>query len=316
VRVVYLDQNKWIDLARAAKYPAEHPDLHRLLKVVGREVRDGRLALPLAAANIYETQKINNEERRRDLASLQAVLSKGLVFRGRHKRLEIEISDVLRGGNGLPALVREEHWFLSEMFFEAFTEWNDPRLGSMISESVIAKVRSDPSRELYKYLLETPDDVRQPSVRMFSEGIERLRQEIEERRLRHKGERRDVRRRIQSALLMINEIDLILEIARRAGLPWRSVSDMGSENARKIVEDVATYYVEREIALRLEAQTRPITENDFRDMQTFCTVLPYADQVIAENQFSSLAKQAGLDRKYNTQLTTAVEALGENLCAK
>ena len=44
VRIVYLDQNKWIDLARAAKYPAEHPDLHRLLEVVAREVRDGRLA--------------------------------------------------------------------------------------------------------------------------------------------------------------------------------------------------------------------------------------------------------------------------------
>ena len=77
-----------------------------------------------------------------------------------------------------------------------------------------------------------------------------------------------MRRRIQSALLMINEIDLILDIARRAGFPWRNVSDMGSKNAHKIVEDVATYYIEREIALRLEAQTRPITENDFRDMGT------------------------------------------------
>lgn len=144
---------------------------------------------------------------------------------------------------------------------------------------------------------------------MFSEGMVRLRHQIEERRLRHKGETMDMRRGIQSVLLMIKEIDLILDIAQRAGLAWKSVSDIGSENAHKIVEGVATYYVEREIALRLEAQTRPITENDFRDMQTFCTVLAYADQVIAENQFSSLAKQAGLDKKYNTQITTAIASL-------
>jgi hypothetical protein len=313
VRIVYLDQNKWIDLARAAKYPAEHPDLHRLLEVVAREVRDGRLALPLTATNIYETQKINREERRRDLASLQATLSKGLVFRGRHRRLETEISDVLRNANGLPAVSREEHWFLSDMFLEAFAEWNDSRLTSMISEEVVAHVQSDPSTWLYEYLLGPPDDVRKPGVRMFSEGIDRLTQQIEERRFRHKGESLDMRGRIQSALLLINEIELILDIAQRAGLPWKSVSDMGSENAHKIIEDVATYYVEREIALRLEAQTRPITENDFRDMQTFCTVLPYADQVIAENQFSSLARQAGLDKKYNTQITTAVASLGGRL---
>jgi hypothetical protein len=50
-------------------------------------------------------------------------------------------------------------------------------------------------------------------------------------------------------------------------------------------------------------------------MQSFCTVLAYADQVIAENQFSSLAKQAGLDKKYNTQITTAVASLSESLGA-
>lgn len=116
---------------------------------------------------------------------------------------------------------------------------------------------------------------------------------------------------------MINEMDLILTFASRAGFPWKSIGEMGEENVRQIVEDVpsyyVSYYVEREIALRLEAQARPIQENDFRDMQSFCTVIPYADHVVSENQFINLARQAKLDKKYRTQLSTNILDLAANL---
>ena len=112
---------------------------------------------------------------------------------------------------------------------------------------------------------------------------------------------------------MINEFDLILKFANRAGFPWKSVGEMGDANARRIIEDVPTYYVEREIALRLEAQTRPIEEIDFRVMLSFCAIIPYADEVIGENQFVNLARQAKLDKKYSTRLATNVLDLGESL---
>lgn len=62
--------------------------------------------------------------------------------------------------------------------------------------------------------------------------------------------------------------------------------------------------IEREIGLRIEQQDRPIEENDFRDMQTFCAVVAYADLVVAENMFSNLAMQAGLNKKFDTHITT------------
>jgi hypothetical protein len=83
--------------------------------------------------------------------------------------------------------------------------------------------------------------------------------------------------------------------------------------ARRIITDVPTYYIEREITLRLEAQDRPRHENDFRDMQSFCAVLSYADQVIGENQFVNLAPQAGLNKKYRAELATDVLAVRKYL---
>jgi hypothetical protein len=123
VRIVYLDQNKWIELARAAKHPSDYTDLQPVLKTVIDEVGAGRLALPLTSTNIYETHKINDAQRRYELASLQATLSQGRVFRGRYKRLEAEIGNVVRVACGLPSISRAGHWYLSDVFFEAFAEW-------------------------------------------------------------------------------------------------------------------------------------------------------------------------------------------------
>ena len=192
-------------------------------------------------------------------------------------------------------------------------DWNDERLGAAISEEVVGFIRKEPARSLYEYLMATPEEIRTTAVLNFSRGSDDLRRRIEQRRRQHASESFAMRRRIQSALLMIDEIDLILTFANRAGFAWKTVRDIGEKLARRIVEDVPTYYVEREIALRLEAQARPIEENDFRDMQSFCAVVPYADEVIAEKQFVNLALQAKLDRKYGTKLGTDVLSLAGSL---
>ena len=151
--------------------------------------------------------------------------------------------------------------------------------------------------------------MRLAAVNNFTVGSEELRKKIEERRKQHLNESLSMRRKIQSVILMLNEIDLLLTFAARAEVPWKSVSDIGRENAIRIMEEMPTFHIEREIAVRLEAQDRPIEQNDFRDMQTFCAVVRYADMVIAENMFSNLAQQAKLGKKYDTHIATDVRAV-------
>ncbi|MDR6871123.1 hypothetical protein J2Y55_002131 [Bosea sp. BE125] len=244
---------------------------------------------------------------------MQAAFSRGLVFRGRQRRLEAELGAVLANCCRLTLPVREPHWFLSSVFFEAFAEWNDERLGLRISERVVRFIRADPAAQLYEYLIGTSEAVRTAAVSNFSDGSERLRALVEDRRARHANEPVSMRRRIYSALLMIDDVERIIRFANGMGIPWQTVQDVGSTNARRIINEVPVYYIEREIALRLEAQSRPIDQNDFRDMQSFCAAIPYADLVIGENQFVNLARQSGLDRKFETRLATDILALGELL---
>jgi len=311
--IVYLDQNKWIELARAAKHPALHSKLQPLLARIREQVNAGRLALPLTFANIYETHKINDPERRFDLAFVQAFLSNGLVIRGRHSRLKVEINRVLADSFQLTLPDIDERWFISNVFFESVAEWNDTRLGIEISEKVLSYIRCNPAESLFEFLINTPEDVRIGSVKNFSAGSERLRMLVEERRGKHAGESVAMRRRIYSALLMIDDFERIIDFANDIGLMWSGTADMGDKIARRLINEVPTYHIEREIALRLEAQYRPIEENDFRDMQSFCAVIPYAELLVGEKQFVNLARQAGLDRKFGTRMATDLSALEELL---
>lgn len=303
MKILYLDQNKWIELARAVKSPDDFPMQYEVLESLVREANTGHLLVPLTATNLYETHKVDSSERRKHLAWVQATLSQGMVFRGRYKRLEVEVIDLLRARSGLGALSRDPYWFLSNVFFEATAEIGDSRIPP-VSERILAAIRSDPPRFMFDYLADTPESVRTMAVSKFSQGSEKLRRKVEERRARDASESVSMRRRLHSARLMINELDLILSFVHKAGLPETDENVLLKKHARSIINECPAYFIEREIGLRIEAQSRAIEENDFRDMQTFCAVVAYADIVVAENMFSNLAMQAGLHKKYHTHITT------------
>lgn len=309
MQIAYLDQNKWIDLARAVHRPAEYPEQRKVLEALVESAKANRVLLPLTMTNIYETHKINDPQRRRDLAHVQATLSQGLVFRGRHKRLEVEVTDLLRKAYGLPAEPREPRWFLSNVFFEAMLEWNDPRMTVGMPEKMLEHIRGDPPRALFDYLMATPEEVRTHAVATFSKGADKLREDVEKRRQRDANETMAMRSRIQGALLVTGDLNLICTFIQKAQIPGRTEKEILRDQCQRIVTDAPTYNIERAIVLRLEAQNRAIQENDFRDMQSFCAVVAYADIVVAENQFSSLARQAGLDKAYATIISPDLLAL-------
>jgi hypothetical protein len=257
VKILYLDQNKWIELARAVKSPDDFPGQYAVLSTLVKEVNAGHLVVPLTLTNLYETHKIGSPQRREHLAWVQSTLSQGMVFRGRHKRLEVEIIDHLRTQYGLGPLVREPRWFLSNVFFESAAEIGDNRIPQP-SERALAAIRRNPPRFMFEYLTGLPEDVRAMAVAKFSEGSEKLRQAIEDKRARDASETTSMRRKLSGARLMINELDLVLLFIRMAGLPEKDENTVLQQHARSIISECPTYLIEREIGLRIEQQDRPI----------------------------------------------------------
>lgn len=303
-KIIYLDQNKWVELLRAEKKPEVFPGQYAILQVLIGKVKSGQVIVPLSATNIFETYKIVDQERKLGMASLQARLSCGLVFRGRHHRIEGELSSFLAKTYKLTIPSRPVLWFLSDVFFEAFCDNGDERMGFQLPPELIELIRKNPEQALYYYLTSVPEEDRSIAVSNWSQGSEALRMRIEARRERHKNESLSMKRRIYNVLMLWEELVLLARMAEQYGVRWDSMNEIGSPVARRLINEMPIYHVERELTLRLEAQKRPIHENDFRDMQIYCAAIPYADEVIGENQMINLARQAGLGQKYQTKLET------------
>lgn len=312
--IVFLDQNKWIDLARAVKTPPNHPEVRTVLEDLCAAVESGLVRIPLTGANLYETQKVNDPDLRAVIAHTQAVLSGGWVFRGRRRRLEVEAGRVLAAIYDLPWAEPDPDWVLSRIFFESQAEAADPALRVSVSPEVLAFIAENPQTAMFDYLLASDEPTRQQALLMFEEGVQALRSDIEARRARHRGQPISMRRKIYSVLLFSGDQGALIAASDALGLPWRCFEDNKGATARRVISETSTLFIERELTLKLEGQNRTVQINDFCDMRNFTTVLPYADLVIAEKQFVNLARQAGMAKRFNARLETRLDVLPEYLC--
>jgi len=97
---------------------------------------------------------------------------------------------------------------------------------------------------------------------------------------------------------------------------WKAVNDLGitDEQFRKsddslkrdLIRCVPCLDIERELALKIEAEDVKLDENDVRDLQFFTTTLPYSDIIVAEKAFTQRVRQANLHTKYSTIITSDI----------
>jgi hypothetical protein len=307
--VVYLDQNMWIDLARAAGAPQNHPRDREILELLCAKTEAGGIRLPLTTTNLYETHKVSDPALRASIAYTQACLSGAEFFRGRRRRLQIEIARVLSAIYELSWTEPDPNWVFSRLFFEADFELGDPRLSLDISAPLVAAARRNPQVALFDYLAHIDETVRAGAVARFEAGSDALRANIEARRAEHRAESLSMRRRIYSVLLVLDDQQEMIAVADQLGLPWRCFEDNNGAAMRRVARETPAFIIEREIGLKLEALARPIHVNDMRDMRNFVTAVPYADVILAEKFFTTLARQAGLERRFGVRLGTCLEDL-------
>jgi hypothetical protein len=304
--ILYLDQNAWVTLARAAWDKTEYPREHAILATIVEAIKAHRLIVPLSFTNLYETTKINVPVRRANMAHTQAVISGGRVFRGRRRILGDTLTAYLASHFGLPHPAPPEQWFLSDLWFESVADVSSGAFHTELSPNVIDLIQANPAELLFDYLACSDEEVRREAVRRYSAGSTELLARIEARRLAAAEATLALRRRAYGAHLILDELEFILATGRSLGLDWHHVRDIGSSLARRLTAEIPILHVERELAVRIEDQTRRISENDLRDMSAFTTVLPFADIVVAEKAFVNLALQARLGERYETKLLASI----------
>ena len=234
MKVIHLDQNQWVKLAQGRKFPSQYNDAYLVLNDLELLVASNRLLLPLTASNIYETFEINNISRRTDIARIQADLSRGYVFRGRKYRTVMEIANFLSNKSEITEYTPGKS-VMSGIFTEAFSEYDDVSWSADTSDRRLDAIGTDPGNLLLDFLLKSNEKTRKSAVSAWSQLALFLLKKIEPRRSRFKNQALSIRRNVYSACMLIDEINDVLYTAKRLGLDWTSVSDIGPSMARDII---------------------------------------------------------------------------------
>lgn len=306
MEIVYLDQNKWIELARAHTGKACPDSTKELYTQLTKAVESGKVLFPLSASHIIETSKRNDAISRAELVETQAVFSRGYCYRSRKSRLTVEIGQALQRIFNLTPSTLPLHWAIAPCFLEAF-EPMDSLIASTPERQRIERLLKHftPAETYIEFMKQQDDSVRRLVHNKITNELSSLIDRIENRRTKLSGEKFETRRRIHLAQLFLEHQEKFIRTLISLGIPIEEYEKLG-EKLKPLIEDVPTLNIEAELAARLEAEPGPLSTNDFFDMQSFYTAIPYCSWIIAEKASISRAKQAKFHSKYNVKLSHSI----------
>lgn len=308
--IVFLDQNKWIELAQVHSGRTTSGPIAELLPQLVAAVQGKRVLFPLSVSNIMETAKRNGHDSRRYVAETQAILSLGYVHRSRAGRMAVELRAAIQRRFGVEPVAMPPNWALAPDFMQAF----EPMDELVAVPEELARVRwlnslTHPAALYLDFMINQDDIRRREAIATLTQGLADLVVRIESRRERFANKTVDFRRRAYAAQSWVENLDLLNQTVVALGYSFDQLRALGDQAMRALLEDVPTMNVEVEMAARLESMTGALSANDVLDMQSFYTAIPYADRLVAEKAAISRAKQARLDSKYGVALSRSLEDL-------
>lgn len=321
VLTIYLDQNKWIDLARAETgHPRGEPFLE-IMAVLKNAVDDGRAQFPLSVAHYYETSKQRNGKKRMELATTMVRLAGTLRIAPPHTIVPWEIQRALVEVFGLPLEVPTLKLF-GDGVAHAFSaptlrylapiewhanplslEWQEklqrragPAYETMILASVTAEGMPDEMRLSMNDLKNLTDD-------RFVQGQEQVATAV----------KRHGRNRLEDIMLATAYTDIrrpIAEASYSLGLQPEQIGD----NWRQILETIPSRWVEMKLRHQRQANTQKTWQgNDLNDVTALAIAVPYCDWVVTEKSWASMLTAAKVPERFETTVTRSLHELAERL---
>ncbi len=311
-KLVYLDQNHWITLARQQEGLGNNDDVKKSLDAVKRASKKGDTRFPLSFVHLTETCSTRNRKRRESLAKFMVDISCGYtiipyvsvmnaeVQQAMVKQLGLCTTDLRQFvvGRGIPAILGSKLELIdaeglpADFKTELLQKIEEPEtlLRCMTDEGIIEAFRKSRSSDTE-----------------VVEKLEKIRKEDE------KIPDKDSRRRISFAKFFKSDIlPEMVRITNALGVKPQQVmpESMTEEDAEKFFLNIRTAYTSFTLTHKRDVQRhRRIDKHDFNDLAALSIAIPYCDIVVTEKFWTALATQEKLDKIYNTHILSSVSEL-------
>ncbi|WP_417218581.1 hypothetical protein [Arthrobacter sp.] len=320
---VYLDQNKWIDLARAESGHPQGARFVETLAVLKAAADDGRARFPLSMAHYYETGKQRDRRKREDLATTMTRLAGMLRIAPPHVIVPWEIKRALIDSFGLDVPVEELDLFglgvahaaaSPSLRYVAPTEYRGVPLPADVRQEI--QRRAEPEYERVILAGATPDgmpddrrivlnDMKHLTDDRFVDGQRNVADVLKSL---GRGRLNDV----MVATAIADIIDPLLRISGQLGVDFDEIVD----RLAHLVEAMPSRWVE--MSLRQARQANPQKEwsgNDLNDVTALAIAVPYCDIVVTEKSWAAMLTDAKVPARFGHVVTASLDELVNHLTA-
>lgn len=307
--IIFIDQNKWIELAKVEAGKDLSSEISSLYENLISAVENGKAIFPLTTSHIIETSKRNDPESRLHLTMTQARLSKGFVFRSRKSRVLVEMCNALRRIFDEEPANLPSNWVIAG-FIQAFENLDLlVATDKNLETSLLINEHTNPQSLYLEFMMYSDDKVRREAHIKTQAESEALINSIEQRRLLYANYPQATRKRAYSANVFMEHQNILAEALQITGHTLDDMRAFGDQVIVNFIKDVPTLNIEIEIISKLELRNTKMQTNSLFDMSSFSTAIPYCRYIVAEKDFVSLAKQTKLHEHYNTNISHSLVAL-------
>jgi len=300
VPIVFLDTNKWIELARG------HYDRVTESKVVAQTVAatsdSGEATFPISVAQLEETTKNRNPERRRRLAEFILRVSKGWTILPAPRIVDFELENACGSYLGLPVLGLQTLAIkkgVSQIFGakgQLVYKKPNARLPQEIEKQILNAIES-PSTLLRSMTDWADERVSKESEKIgvqYARKVEAIRKKqfrlIKNPEQRHNAEFAKILRD------MIPKIMVYFYGVGRDPAPFLESILADKDSVLRFLHTVPTSFCNVELSFyRDEQKQRPVQPNDLNDIAMLSIALPYTDAVVTERMWYRAIIQSKLD---------------------
>lgn len=322
---VYLDQNKWVDLARARSGHRLGADFLDALTMACAAVESGAASFPLSAGHFFETRHRRDYRSRAELGETMVELSRWHAIAPAHVVVPAEIDSALYR--------RADPHGIAPAPLQIFGADANHSLGTDAityelpdDVAVPTELRSllrDEAKQLMQWyvLVGLPTDP--PALLDFARQEQNIDQrfadgqsELAKRLVDHDLTRTSRMGDAMTATELADILKPLLAAMLARRLDPDALFDRGGQWLTALLEDIPSRWVSREMRRARHANTQQRwIRTDLNDVNALSVAVPYCDVVVTERQWVHHFQRAGLHERFGTVLISDLRELPSVLVA-
>ncbi len=311
---IYLDQNKWIDLARAYYDMSGGKKFRRILDKIQVGISNQTIAFPLSSEHVFETRKARDMAKRKRLADVMSEISRGVTISPQNKMRQWELAQALgkafqKPCSNIPSAFGIGIPFALGMEFIVRDE-NGNRV--LMPEKFNLEVNEmlASSETMLNYLVGNDETTNIRALEQYNKSQEEFVERVESYREKAKQHGKVAHRRSYIANLTIAIQNELIEVLELYGKTMHDFLNLGRNEITSVFENCPTIDIEIALAVsRNEQWDKKVKSNDSVDIAFLTVAIPYCDVIVTEKFWGTLAKQKNLHQKYKTLLFSDLNEL-------